>query len=114
MTVNNAAQVGEVVRSVPPNVRQSSPREAKPKVKEPAQPAPKAEVQAQNPEHLKEVLAQSDISLNFRRDEKTGRVVVEMIDNTTGDPVMQIPNEVSLRLSEMFSKVQGQLFEARF
>ena len=68
---------------------------------------------AQDPEILKTVLAEANISLNFKRDDRTGRIVVEMIDNSTGDPVRQIPNEVSLRLSAMFSKVQGQLFEAR-
>lgn len=64
-------------------------------------------------ERLKSVLAQSNISLNFRRDEASGRIVIEMIDSKTGDAVRQIPSEVSLRLSELFSKVQGQLFEAR-
>jgi flagellar protein FlaG len=112
MTINNATQVGEMERSVPPNAKQYSPPNPKPK--EPAPALPEAKVEAANPEQLKEVLAQSDISLNFRRDDKTGRVIVELIDNSTGDAVKQIPSEVSLRLSEMFSKVQGQLFEARF
>ena len=62
---------------------------------------------------LQEVLAESDISLNFRRDEETGRIIVELIDNTTGDAVRQIPSEVSLRLTEMFSKVKGYFFEVR-
>jgi flagellar protein FlaG len=110
MTINNAAQVAEIERSVPPNAKPYSPPKTKPR--EPVPPLHEEKGHA-DPEQLKEVLAQSDISLNFRRDEKTGRVVVEMIDNTTGDQVMQIPNEVSLRLSEMFSKIQGQLFEAR-
>lgn len=64
-------------------------------------------------ERLKSVLAQSNISLNFRRDEASGQMVVELIDNATGDAVRQIPSEVSLKLSELFSKVQGKLFEAR-
>lgn len=114
MTINSATQIGEIERSVPPDAKQAFPQDVEPKVKEAAPAEPETEVKTANPEQLKEVLAQSDISLNFRRDDKTGRVVVEMIDNTTGDPVLQIPNEVSLRLSEMFSKVQGQLFEARF
>lgn len=114
MTLDSAVKVGEVERSVPANVKPSFPRETGPKAKEAAPAETEPKVHTADPEPLKEVLAQSDISLNFSRDEKTGRVVVEMIDNTTGDPVMQIPNEVSLRLSEMFSKVQGQLFEARF
>ena len=62
---------------------------------------------------LQEVLAESDISLNFRRDDETGRIIVELIDNRTGDAVRQIPSEVSLRLTEMFSKVKGYFFEVR-
>lgn len=76
-----------------------------------AETGPKFEVA--DTERLKSVLAQSNISLNFRRDEASGRIVIEMIDSNTGDAVRQIPSEVSLRLSELFSKVQGQLFEAR-
>lgn len=63
--------------------------------------------------NLRSVLAESNISLNFHRDESSGRVILEMIDDATGEPIRQIPNEVSLRLSELFSKVQGQFFEAR-
>jgi flagellar protein FlaG len=112
MTISNTTQVGEIERSIPPDAKQYLPPKPTPKESIPVLPEPK--VETANRKQLKEVLAQSDISLNFSRDEKTGRVVVEMIDNATGDPVMQIPNEVSLRLSEMFSKVQGKLFEARF
>lgn len=114
MTIHSAAQIGEIERSVPPNAKPSFPAEAKPKSMEQASAIAESEVKAADIEQLREVLAQSDISLNFRRDEETGRVVVEMINNATGDPVLQIPDEVSLRLSEMFSKIQGQLFEARF
>src|SRR5689334_17509913 len=115
MSVNTSIKVSEIERSIPPNKETYSmpnPRPL-PKGTAPATVEVKPEVRAADPAVLKEVLAQSDISLNFHRDDKTGRVVIEMIDNATGDPVMQIPNEVSLRLSEMFSKVQGQLFEAK-
>ncbi len=84
---------------------------------------PKNEVKNQPPkdepakkderQHLQNVLAEHDISLKFRRDEKTGQLVVEMIDNKTGDAVRQMPSEVSLKLSEAFAKVQGQFIEAR-
>lgn len=70
-------------------------------------------VEMPNPAKLKAVLAEHDISLNFRRDEASGRMVIEMVDSRTGDAVRQIPSEVSLRLSELFSKISGQLFEAR-
>lgn len=73
----------------------------------------KPKFEAADTARLETVLAQSNISLNFRKDEASGRMVVELIDNTTGDAVRQIPSEVSLKLSELFSKVQGRLFEAR-
>lgn len=66
-----------------------------------------------DPDKLKAVLAENNISLNFRRDEESGRIVVEMVDSKTGVAVRQIPSEVSLRLSEMFSKIPGRLFNAR-
>lgn len=110
MTISSPTKVGEVERKLSMNPKHDFP--ADPKPKGPALPEPK--VESTNTERLREVLAQSDISLNFQRDEQTGRVVVQMIDNTTGEPVLQIPSEVSLRLSEMFARVQGQLFEARF
>lgn len=112
MTISNTTHSGEIERSVPPNAKQCGPEKRRPKEKYNAEPA--ATVETTNTEPLRKALAQSNISLNFRRDDRTGRVVVEMIDDSTGDPIRQIPSEVSLRLSEMFSKVQGHLFEARF
>ena len=70
-------------------------------------------VKPENREPLQIVLAEHDISLNFRRDERSGQLIVEMIDNKTGDALRQLPSEVSLRLSEAFAKIQGQFIEAR-
>jgi uncharacterized FlaG/YvyC family protein len=64
-------------------------------------------------ERLQAVLSEHDISLNFRRDEKSGQLVVELIDNKTGEAVRQMPSEVSLKLGEAFERVQGQFIEAR-
>lgn len=107
--INSASQVSEIERSIPPNREPYVP--PKIEVKEWAVVEPP--VEKPDPEQLRKILAESNISLHFRRDETSGRLVVEMIDNTTGDPVRQIPSEVSLRLSEFFSKIQGRLFEAR-
>jgi flagellar protein FlaG len=84
-----------------------------PKTRSKEIPPKRVEVETADLEKVKAILAESDISLNFHRDESTGRIVVEMIDNATGDAVRQIPNEVSLRLSELFNKIQGNIFEAR-
>lgn len=65
----------------------------------------------ENLQTLKNVLAEKDISLKFRRDDRTGQVIVELIDDKTGDAVRQMPSEVSLRLSEVFAKVQGRFID---
>lgn len=109
MNTINAIQPADFELSVPPNKDRQSPPIVETKTE-----TPEPEAAKRDPEKLKAVLAENDISLNFHRDEESGRLVVEMIDNVTGDAVRQIPSEVSLRLSEMFSKVQGQLFEARY
>lgn len=56
---------------------------------------------------LKAVLAQRNISLKFSRDEATKQVVVEMIDQKTGEAVRQFPTEVSLSLAANFMRLQG-------
>lgn len=50
-----------------------------------------------------------NIELNFSRDDKTGIVVMKLVDSNTGDSLKQIPSEVSLRLAEAFSKLQIHL-----
>lgn len=61
-------------------------------------------------EKLEQVLRQHDIRLDFSRDEKTDSIVLKMIDQTTGETLQQIPNEVSLKLAEVFGKLQGNVF----
>lgn len=68
-------------------------------------------VETDKREYLQSILAEHNISLNFRQDEETNQLVVELIDGNTGDPVRQIPTEVSLKLSAAFAKIQGQLID---
>lgn len=72
-------------------------------------PEPKAEksLESNEPLKLKAALAQHEISLRFSRDEVTKRVVVEMIDQKTGEAIRQFPTEVSLSLAANFMKLQG-------
>jgi uncharacterized FlaG/YvyC family protein len=62
---------------------------------------------------LKETLAQHEISLKISKDENTGQIVVKLIDDKTGEEVQQFPTEASLKLSEIFTKIQGQFVEKR-
>jgi uncharacterized FlaG/YvyC family protein len=58
---------------------------------------------------LEQILKQHDILLDFSRDEKTESIVLRMIDQTTGETLQQIPSEVSLRLTAVFGKLQGNV-----
>lgn len=50
-----------------------------------------------------------DIALKFSRDDKTGRVIIEMLDQSTGETLRQIPDATALRLSAMLGRLQGLL-----
>ncbi|HEX3102079.1 MAG TPA: flagellar protein FlaG [Pyrinomonadaceae bacterium] len=56
---------------------------------------------------LKNSLAEHSISLKFSTDDKTNVVVVQMIDENTGEEIRQFPTEVSLTLAANFIKLQG-------
>ena len=60
---------------------------------------------------LKSSLADHNIALKFRTDDATHIVVVELIDERTGDPIQQFPNDVSLALAANFIKLQGQFVD---
>ncbi len=49
---------------------------------------------------LDSYLKSSGRNLEFRVDEKSGRVVVKVHDSATGEVIRQIPNEETLRLAE--------------
>lgn len=62
-------------------------------------------------ENLQNSLAEHNITLKFRLDEQTKQLVVELVDGTTGDAIKQFPSEVSLKLSAMNIKMQGQFLD---
>ncbi len=70
-------------------------------------------VQKENLSKLETVLAENNISLNFSRDEQSDQLVVKLVDNTTGEEIRQFPNEVSLKLSALFVKLQGQIIDEK-
>ena len=72
-------------------------------------PETKYEAAVETPElaKLKAALSEHNISLKFSRDDATKRVVVEMIDQKTGEAIRQFPTEVSLSLAANFMKLQG-------
>lgn len=60
---------------------------------------------------LSEAARKFDISLKFSRDEQTGSIVMEMVDQRSGETVRQIPSELSLHLTAVFGKAQGNVFD---
>lgn len=53
------------------------------------------------------------LAMQFSRDDTTGSMVLKMINQSTGEILQQIPNEVSVRLAEVFGKLQGQVVDRR-
>ena len=59
---------------------------------------------------LKNALAEYDITLNYRHDDASNRLVITLVDDRTGEAIRQIPNEVSLKLS---AQIQGQFLDQK-
>lgn len=94
-------------------IRQSfeAARETKPPEKTPAVKTETKVPVEENLGKLQDVFAESNITLKYSRDEKTKSLVVEMVDSATGEAVLQIPSEVSLKLAALFVKTQGQFVD---
>lgn len=80
----------------------------------PAPKSPTAVLTIDKPEPAEELtklqtaLAEQNVSLNFSRDEKSGEIIVKLVDSKTGEAIRQLPTEVSLKLSAVNTKLQGQ------
>lgn len=54
---------------------------------------------------LDDVMKDVQTSLRFRVDDDSNRVVVSIIDQTSGDVIQQIPSEVSLRIAQRMAEL---------
>jgi flagellar protein FlaG len=54
-----------------------------------------------------------NVSLKFTRDEETGTIVVEVIDQRSGETLSQFPNGAMLQLAATLSKLQGKIFDCQ-
>ena len=61
-------------------------------------------------EKIQEYLEELNISLKFRVDDKTGQIVVQVLDGA-GDLIRQIPPEELLKLREKMKELRGVLFD---
>ena len=57
---------------------------------------------------------QSNTSLKFSRDSQTSELVVELVNNETGESLRQTPSEVSLKLSAIYESLQGTLVDKNY
>lgn len=81
---------------------------------EPSEPAATARQDAeQSVRSLNEALNPFDVSLRFSQDDETGKVVIKVIDQKSGQTLQQIPNEAALHLSAVLGKLQGLVFNQK-
>ena len=72
---------------------------------------PHRNVKSEKIAELQTILAQHDISMKFSTNEQTREVVVQLVDDKTGETIRQIPNEVSLKLAAANIRLQGWIFD---
>lgn len=56
-------------------------------------------------------LKRADTHLEFRVNNQTGHVVVDVVDNTSQEVVRQIPPETMVRFAERMTQMKGLLFD---
>jgi len=61
-------------------------------------------------ETLNEVLKERDISLRFEKNETLNRFIVEVVDQNTGERVLQVPNDEVIHAVENIDRLRGILF----
>lgn len=90
--------------------QKAEPVKAVVKAEAPNQEALKAD-KAENIQKLQDVLTENNVTLKFRQDSDTKQLVVELVDDKTGEAIRQIPSQISLKLAAVFVKMQGQFID---
>ena len=64
---------------------------------------------------LKEILNEQNISLEFKLDEDTNKMVLKIIDSQSNEVIRQIPPEISLKISKLVAEIlgNGQVTDAK-
>jgi len=60
---------------------------------------------------LSEALQSTSISLQFKIDEDSHKVITNVVDRDTGELIRQIPSEEMMRVARAMNKLQGLLVE---
>lgn len=61
-------------------------------------------------EKLNAVLKDRDISLRFEKNETLNRFIVEVVDQNTGERLIQVPNDEVIHAVENIDRLRGILF----
>jgi uncharacterized FlaG/YvyC family protein len=86
------------------------PHKAQPVHTAPAPPNPDAKVEdKQALGELDQAMESFNISLKFSKDAETGTIVVEMIDQKSGETLEQFPTATTLHVSAELRKLQGKI-----
>jgi len=64
-------------------------------------------------EEIKRFMEDFDVEVNFKTNEKTGDLVVQVVDRDTGKIIRQIPPEDLVKLHEKLVELRGVLFEGK-
>jgi len=64
-------------------------------------------------EKLGAELLSQNVTLKFRRDDESGRIVIELFDQSTGEKLQQIPDETLLHLSSALGQLRGHVFSRK-
>lgn len=110
MQINSINPSVDFASTFPP---QTTEKPGAPQIKQ--QPAvsteSKPEEKGEELTKLQSVLEENNVSLKFSRDEKSGEIVVKMVDSVTGEALRQLPTDVSLKLTAAHTKLQGQFID---
>lgn len=106
--LNLSSEYGSPVQQKTENFGDAKPQQPNGEVSE--KPEKRVD-QTENLTKLKAALAEHKITLKFSQDSQTNQLVVELVDERTGEAIRQMPSEVSLKLAADFVKLQGQFVD---
>lgn len=62
---------------------------------------------------VQDYLSDMNISLDFHVEDKTGELVVKVVNRDTGDVIRQIPPEALVKLRQKLEELRGVLFDGK-
>ena len=72
------------------------------------------QIAVKNVKLIENAPVESNTSLKFSRDQQTNELVVELVNNQTGESLRQTPSKVSLKLSAIYAGLHGKLVDKNY